>query len=85
MARVSIYFRNEQKGFELINLSYDPDVYAESAEREIIKIACSFQIFGNTFFEKGIERFVSNKWIQEFRFLISSERKCYYVIRREED
>lgn len=85
MAKVSIYFRNEKKDYEILNMSFDPDLYVYSTQIELIKLGCSFQIFGNSFFCKSIERFVSDSRIKVFSYLISAERKCYYVIRREED
>lgn len=85
MATVSVYFRDHLQCWETKNLSYDPVLFGKSKQRELIEIACNFQVFGNSFISKGIDRFLSNELIREYRFDCTGVDRYYYVIRREKD
>lgn len=84
MAKVSIYFRDDLQDWETKNLSYDPALFGVTNQRKLIEIGCNFQIFGNSFIGKGIDRFLSNELIREYRFDCTGAERYFYVIRREE-
>lgn len=84
MCKISVYFRDALEGWEMVNLSFDHALFGESNRRKLIEIGCNFQVFGNSSISQGIDRFLSNKLIREYRFDCTGEGRYYYVIRREE-
>lgn len=85
MKRISVYFRDEMRGWENLNLSFDPALYINSKQCRLLEIACDFDIFGNKFMSKKIERFILHESVVEIRFDLKGDGRYFYIIRREED
>lgn len=82
---ISIFFRDEVQGWESKNLSFDSLSYTRSKRRDLIKLGCHCDIFGNSAISRNIDLFLDSDNVKEYRFDCTGQGYYYYVIRKEKD
>lgn len=84
MEKISVYFRDEEEGWEYKNMSFDPQVYNSGQRSQLIHIGCNFSLFGTSAIAHDIDRFLDDNEIKEYGFDATGAGRYYYIMRREE-